>query len=148
MLRDALLTGNVQLRYNSHRDPARDRRRRTARRPASSTSTPTASRRSVAGDRFVLAASPIESARLCLLSDPGGAGLGNSSGMVGRNLMFHLQTIGVGIFQQRLHGERGRSVTTGISDFRGVPNDPASARRHHRVRHATPRSIKDAQHAT
>ena len=37
-------------------------------------------------------------------SDPGGAGLGNSSGLVGRNLMFHLQTICVGIFKQRLHG--------------------------------------------
>ena len=89
----------------------------------SSTSTPTATRASVAADRFVLAASAIESARLCLLSDPGGPGLGNSSGLLGRHLMFHYQTIGVGMYQQSLHGERGRSVTTGISDFRGVPND-------------------------
>jgi choline dehydrogenase-like flavoprotein len=34
--------------------------------------------------------------------------------------MFHFQTIAVGIFKQRLHGERGRSVTHGFADFRGV----------------------------
>ena len=44
--------------------------------------------------------------------------------MVGRNLMFHLQTDAVGIFDERLHGHRGRTVTHGFSDFRGVPNDP------------------------
>jgi choline dehydrogenase-like flavoprotein len=78
----------------------------------------------VSGDRVVLAANGIESPRLCLLSDPGGPGLGNSSGLVGRCLMFHYQTIAVGLYPQSLHGERGRSVTTGIADFRGVPNDP------------------------
>ncbi|HXQ24022.1 MAG TPA: GMC family oxidoreductase, partial [Candidatus Acidoferrales bacterium] len=45
---------------------------------------------------------------------------GNSSNAVGRNLMFHFQTIAVGIFNQRFHGERGRSVTHGFADFRGV----------------------------
>jgi choline dehydrogenase-like flavoprotein len=39
-------------------------------------------------------------------------------------LMFHHQTIGVGIYPQNFHGERGKSVSTGFSDFRGVPNDP------------------------
>ena len=73
---------------------------------------------------MVIASNAIESARLCLLSDLGGPGLGNSSDMVGRNMMFHLQTIAVGIFPQRFHGERGRSITTGFADFRGVPNDP------------------------
>jgi choline dehydrogenase-like flavoprotein len=67
---------------------------------------------------YVVAASAIESARLCLLSD-----LGNSSGQVGRNLMFHLQTQAVGIFKQRLHGHRGRALTHGISDLRGKPGD-------------------------
>ena len=38
-------------------------------------------------DAYVLAASPIESARLLFLSDS--AGLGNSSGQIGRKLMFH-----------------------------------------------------------
>jgi hypothetical protein len=35
-------------------------------------------------------------------------------------MLFHLQTNGVGLFKQRIHGERGQSVTNGISDFRGV----------------------------
>jgi choline dehydrogenase-like flavoprotein len=75
-------------------------------------------------DRYILAASPIEDARLLLLSDPQGTGVGNSSGQVGRNLMFHFQTSAVGIFDERVHGHRGRTVTHGIADFRGVPNDP------------------------
>ncbi len=75
-------------------------------------------------DRYVLACSPIEDVRLLLLSDKGGPGLGNSSGVVGRNLMFHLQTTAVGIFAQRVHGHRGKTVSTGFADFRGVPNDP------------------------
>jgi choline dehydrogenase-like flavoprotein len=73
-------------------------------------------------DRYILAASPIEDARLLLHSDP--AGVGNGSGLVGRNVMFHFQTIVVGIFPDRLHGHRGRTVTHGMTDFRGVPNDP------------------------
>ncbi len=82
--------------------------------------------------RFVLAASPIEDARLLLLSDPGGPGIGNSSDMVGRNLMFHLQTSCVGIFNDCLHGHRGRTVDTGFADFRGLaatydPNDASTS---------------------
>jgi choline dehydrogenase-like flavoprotein len=34
--------------------------------------------------------------------------------------MFHFQTVGIGIYKQRLHGERGQAVTNGMSDFRGV----------------------------
>lgn len=112
-LRDALLSGNCQVRYNAHvtrllhdghgrvlqveyvDDDGRLQR--------------------VAADVVLLAASAIESARLCLLSD-----LGNDSGLVGRFLMFHAQNISVGIYRQRFHGERGRSVTHGISDLRGV----------------------------
>jgi gluconate 2-dehydrogenase alpha chain len=75
-------------------------------------------------DRYVLAASPIESARLLFLSDPSGPGIGNSSDQVGRNLTFHFQTGAVGIFDERLHGHRGRTVSHGFSDFRGVPGDP------------------------
>jgi len=74
-------------------------------------------------DRYVLAASPIEDARLLLLSDPGGPGVGNFSGLVGRNLTFHLQTEAIGVFEERLHGHRSRAVDTGFADFRGVPGD-------------------------
>src|SRR5262249_36471077 len=69
-------------------------------------------------DRYILAASAMESARLCLLSN-----LSLSSGPqfhLGRHMLFHFQTHGVGIFKQRMHGERGASVTNGMSDFRGV----------------------------
>jgi choline dehydrogenase-like flavoprotein len=83
---------------------------------------PDGSPQTYTADRYILAASPIEDARLLLLSNPGG--VGNSSGMVGRNLMFHLQTIAIGIFPQRLHGHRGRTVTHGFSDFRGIPGNP------------------------
>jgi choline dehydrogenase-like flavoprotein len=84
---------------------------------------PTGARVTFKADRYVLAASPIEDARLLFLSDA--AGLGNSSGMVGRNLMFHYQTIALGIFDERVHGYRGRTVAHGFADFRGVPNDAA-----------------------
>ncbi len=74
-------------------------------------------------DQYILAASPIEDARLLLLSDPGGSGIGNSNGLVGKNLMFHFQTYAIGIFNRRLHTHRGRAVTHGILDFRGSPRD-------------------------
>lgn len=71
-------------------------------------------------DAYVLAASPIEDVRLMLLS----GGFGNSSGRLGRDLMFHYQTIAIGIWEERLHAHRGRAVSHGFSDFRGKPNDP------------------------
>jgi choline dehydrogenase-like flavoprotein len=60
----------------------------------------------------------MESIRLALLSD-----LALSAGPayhLGRHMLFHHQTTAVGIFRQRLHGERGQAVTNGMSDFRGV----------------------------
>ncbi|MBX7100828.1 MAG: GMC family oxidoreductase [Myxococcaceae bacterium] len=71
-------------------------------------------------DMVVLAASPIEDTRLVLLS----GGFGNGSGMLGRNLTFHFQTVAIGAFEERLHGHRGKTVSHGFSDFRGRPNDP------------------------
>ncbi|HTR50950.1 MAG TPA: GMC family oxidoreductase [Kofleriaceae bacterium] len=118
MLRSALLTNNCQLRAET----------RVAKLVPSATGTaiasvqtiePDGSQGSYTADRIVLAASPIEDARLLLLS----GGLGNSSGLVGRNLMFHYQTICLGIFDDRVHGYRGRTVDHGFADFRGVPND-------------------------
>ena len=38
--------------------------------------------------------------------------------------MFHFQTVVIGVLRDRVHGHRGRSVTMGMADFRGVPNDP------------------------
>src|SRR5438094_1893794 len=117
-LRRALLGGRCQLRFNA-----------TAVRlvndgghvSAVEYIDGTGRRQSVTAGAFMLAASPIESARLCLLSPaPGGAVLGNSSGQLGQNLMFHSQSNVNGFLPRRVHGQRGRAVTHGISDFRGV----------------------------
>ncbi len=122
MLRSALVSGNCQLRAET----------RVVRLIANAAKTaitaveaigPDGERVMFSADRYVLAASPIEDARLLLLSDPDG--LGNSSGMVGRNLTFHYQTRVLGIFDQRVHGYRGRTVAECFADFRGKPNDPA-----------------------
>ncbi len=121
MLRKALLSGNCQLR-------AETRAVKLSVNGAGDAITglevidPTGQRMTVTADRYVLAASPIEDVRLLHLSAAGG--LGNSSGLVGRNLMFHYQTIALGVFAERVHGYRGRAVAHGFCDLRGVPNDP------------------------
>jgi choline dehydrogenase-like flavoprotein len=123
MLRKALLSGNCQL-------VTQTRAVKLLMSSSGNTVTgvqclgPDAAPVTYSADRYVLAASPIEDARLLLLSDPGGDGVGNSSGQVGCNLMFHFQTNALGVFPQRVHGHRGRTVTHGFADFRGVPNDP------------------------
>ena len=120
MLRKALLSNNCQLR-------AETRVVKLVVNGAGNAITgveaidPTGARVTYTADRYVLAASPIEDARLLQLS----GNLGNSSGLVGRNLMFHYQTVALGIFDERVHGYRGRTVAHGFADFRGVPNDPA-----------------------
>jgi gluconate 2-dehydrogenase alpha chain len=63
-------------------------------------------------DLVVLALSPIETARLALLS-----GIGNSSDQVGRNLMFHWFTYAFGVSPTRLHGYMGRASTQTMEDF-------------------------------
>ncbi|MCA9773294.1 MAG: GMC family oxidoreductase, partial [Myxococcales bacterium] len=80
-LRDALLTSRVQVRYNA---PATRIRASGGRVTAVDYLDPEGNPASVTADRVILAASAVESARLCLLSDLGGPGLGNSSGQVGR----------------------------------------------------------------
>jgi gluconate 2-dehydrogenase alpha chain len=65
----------------------------------------------VRASHVVLAAGAFETPRLLLRQ-----GVGNSSGMVGRNLMYHFQTLSVGAFPESLHGSRGRSVTGAHDD--------------------------------
>ncbi len=73
--------------------------------------------RHVRADHVVLAAGAFETPRLMLgqTGAPDG-GLGNSSGLVGRHLMFHFQTLTVGAFPFRLHTMRGRCVTAAHDD--------------------------------
>ena len=124
-LRKALLTGNCQLRYNAHvsRLVVDGRGQHVT---AVEYIDNDGNKQSASADAVILAASPIESVRICLLSDPQGPGVGNSNGQLGRFMMFHFQTITAGIYKQRLHGERGRSVTHAMSDFRGI--QPGGAR--------------------
>jgi choline dehydrogenase-like flavoprotein len=83
----------------------------------------------VRADIVVLAPSAIETARLLLLSrslhHPDG--LGNRSGLVGRNLMFHYFTVAAGVFAERAHAWRGPSTTVTLDDFVG-PVSGAAAR--------------------
>jgi len=123
-LRKALLTGNCQLIPETRAVKLLVNGARTEVTGVEAIG-PDGARRTFTADAYVLAASPIEDARLLLMSDSGGPGIGNSSGQVGRNLTFHFQTGAVGIFDERMHGHRGRTVTHGFSDFRGLPNDPA-----------------------
>ncbi|HVY46401.1 MAG TPA: GMC family oxidoreductase [Minicystis sp.] len=121
-LRRALLTGNCQLRPETRVVELVMNGKKNAVTGVVAIG-PDGKRATFSADRYVLAASPIEDARLLFLSDRAGAGVGNSSGQVGRNLTFHLQTGAVGVFEERVHGHRGRTVTHGFSDFRGKPND-------------------------
>ena len=110
------------------RDPPRELRHRDHHRraggrrpPACATSTPTRVEHEVrAAPR---ACSPPARSRrpaCCCAS-----GLGNSSGLVGRNLMYHFQTLTVGAFPQRLESMKGRCVTGAHDDH--IVGDAASA---------------------
>jgi len=69
----------------------------------------------------VLAPSAIETARLLLLSD-----IADRSGQLGRNIMFHFFTLGVGLFSDEPHAWRGPASTTTIDDFVGPERGPAA----------------------
>jgi gluconate 2-dehydrogenase alpha chain len=119
-LRDAIATGNVTLRANSMvkrlvRKTVGGRRRITQVVYLNELGRSV----KVAADLFVLAASPIESARIALLSGLDQSGWGNRSGQLGRNLMFHYQTLAFGVFAERLHPWRGRVITHMLDDFCG-----------------------------
>jgi len=125
-LRRALLTDRCQLRFNCHVASLRnDGRHVTGVEYIDGAG----QRQTATADAYVLGASAIESARLCLLSPtPGGGALGNSSRQVGQNLMFHFQSNVNGFFPRRVHGQRGLAVTSGLSDFRGVEAGGAEVR--------------------
>lgn len=116
MLRKALLTGNCQVLTETRAAKLLTNGSQTTITGVQAIG-PDGSKQTYTADRYVLAASPIEDARLLLLS----GGIGNSSGLLGRNVTFHLENVAIGIFPQRLHGHRGRTVSWGFSDFRGDP---------------------------
>jgi choline dehydrogenase-like flavoprotein len=77
-------------------------------------------------DVVIVAASAIETARLMLMSRSAAHphGLANRSGQLGRNLMFHFFTLGVGFFADDVHAWRGPNTTFTIDDFVGPYKGP------------------------
>jgi gluconate 2-dehydrogenase alpha chain len=122
-LRHALRTGRCEIRPESHVSEIvldnRGRRARGVRYVDNAGGT-----HEVSADHVVLAAGAFESPRLLLRCR-----VGNSSGLVGRYLMFHFQTLVVGSFPFRLHGHRGRSVTHLHDDHMIVTDDSRAAAR-------------------
>ena len=116
-LRAALLTGRCQLRFNCFASKLRTDG--TGQHVVGVDYVDAeGNSQTASADRYILAASAMESVRLALLSNLTlGAG---PAFHLGRHILFHAQTTGVGLFKQRLHGERGASVTNGMADFRGV----------------------------
>ena len=74
----------------------------------------------------VLAGSPINTARLLLLSadDKHPRGLGNRSDQVGRNMMFHNFTQAAAFFPRNVHPLRAQSTTLAIDDLVGPFTGP------------------------
>lgn len=67
----------------------------------------------------VLSCGAIETARLLLLSACSAApdGIGNSEGLVGRNLQGHLYPTAFGLFEAAVHDSRGPGVTVATCDY-------------------------------
>ncbi|MGZ4681623.1 MAG: GMC family oxidoreductase [Acidimicrobiales bacterium] len=119
LLRRALRTGRCEIRPESYVveiTTAPDGRWATGVRYLDADRT----EREVRAAHVVLAAGAFETPRLLLRQ-----GLGNSSGLVGRNLMYHFQTLTVGAFPQRLESMKGRCVTGAHDDH--IVGDAASA---------------------
>jgi choline dehydrogenase-like flavoprotein len=83
-------------------------------------------RRRIAGDVIVLAGSPINTARLMLMSantaHPNG--LGNGSDQVGRNMMFHNLSLAGAILTDDVHPTRGQSNSLQLDDLIGPFTGP------------------------
>jgi choline dehydrogenase-like flavoprotein len=73
-------------------------------------------------DVVIVAASAMETPRLLMLSK-----IRDRSGQLGRNLMFHFFTLGVGVFAEPIDAWRGPSTTFTIDDFVGPEKGLAAA---------------------
>jgi gluconate 2-dehydrogenase alpha chain len=121
-LRHALSTGRCEIRPESYvTEVVLDGTGRTARGVRYLDAEGTA--REVTAEHVVLGAGAFETPRLLLRS-----GVGNPD-VVGRHLMYHLQTLVLGLFPFRLHAHRGRSVTHLMDDPMRVDDQTRSAAR-------------------
>jgi choline dehydrogenase-like flavoprotein len=141
-LNDALATGRVQLISGAnvveilYDGPSRPGGRYAAR--GVRYLDPSGRSNTLAGDLVVLANTPIEASRLSFLSGIGQRNPSESkissaqptanepSGLLGRNLMFHLQTAIVTIVDQPIHSFRGRTSTHTLDAFVGSGPTPAT----------------------
>ena len=75
----------------------------------------------LSAERIVVAGSPVNTARLLLLSANSAHpnGLGNGSGQLGRNMMFHNFTLGAAVFPTDIQPLRAQSTTLEIDDLVG-----------------------------
>jgi choline dehydrogenase-like flavoprotein len=122
-LRRALRTGRCEIRPESHvSEIVLDRGRRRARGVRYLDGQ--GNGHEISADHVVVAGGAFETPRLLLR-----CGVGNSSGLVGRYLMFHFQTLVVGSFPFRLHGHRGRAVTHLHDDHMLVTTESRAAAR-------------------
>jgi choline dehydrogenase-like flavoprotein len=122
VIRDALLSGNCELRPNCYVYRLNTNAAGT-RLESVSYLDENGQPVTQSGGAFLVAGNAIESARLCLLSANSAHpnGLGNSSGLVGKHLMFHSVYSVFGLFPQRFHVSRGRVGTLGMDDFNAPP---------------------------
>lgn len=88
--------------------------------------TVTGERREIPASTVVVAGSPINTARLLLLSADGNhpTGLGNSSDQVGRNLMFHNFTQGASVYPYDMSPLRSQSSSYAVDDLMGPFTGP------------------------
>jgi len=122
-IRDALLTGNCELRPNAFVYALKPNAAGTSIESVEYINA-RGEKVSQPGGAFILACNAIESARICLLSasEAHPFGLGNRSGMVGRNLMFHSVYTVFGVFPHRTHIHRGHVGSHGMDDFNRPPD--------------------------
>ncbi len=81
---------------------------------------------SLTADKILIAGSPIQTARLLLLSANSAHpnGLGNRSDQVGRNLMFHNFILGGALYERDIQSLRAQSTTLEIDDLVGPFTGP------------------------
>jgi len=121
-LRHALATGRCEIRPESYvTEIVRDAGGRRAR--GVRYLDPDGALHEVSAEHVVLGAGAFETPRLLLRSE-----MGNPD-VVGRFLMFHFQTLALGIFPFRLHAHRGRAVTHLMDDPMLLDNRTLAAAR-------------------
>jgi choline dehydrogenase-like flavoprotein len=119
-LNPAVLTGRVRVieRAFVHRiETTPDGRRATAVRYVDARG----EEQALSADVVVAAGSPINTARLLLMSESPAHpnGLGNRSGQLGRNMMFHNFTLAAAVFERDVHPNRAQSNPLQLDDLIG-----------------------------